>query len=332
MRPIIIAEAGVNHNGDYEMALRMVDAAKKAGADYIKFQTFKAEKLVTASGETADYQKRNCKEESQIDMLRKLELSFKQFEEIARYCKDKGIGFLSTPFDPESIDFLASLGMDYMKVPSGEITNLPYLRRVAATGIPAIISTGMCSIEDIENALMPFYSAGYDSSRLTLLHCTTEYPTPMRDVNLRAMLTMHERFGLPTGYSDHTQGIEVALAAAALGATVIEKHFTLSRTLPGPDHIASLEPDELAALVKGVKRISEALGSGKKEVTDSERGNIKVARKSIVASRHISKGEILTEENLTVKRPATGISPMLWDEVVGTKATQDFEEDEVISR
>lgn len=330
MKPIIIAEAGVNHNGDFDMACRMVEEAKKAGADYVKFQTFKAENLVTEGGEAAEYQKQNCNADSQFEMLKKLELSFDRFALLAQYCKEVGIGFLSTPFDFESIDFLASLEMDYMKVPSGEITNLPYLRRIASTGIPVIISTGMSTAEDITDALKPFYAAGYESDRLILLHCTTQYPTPMRDVNLKAMLTLRELFGLQTGYSDHTEGIEISLAAAALGACVIEKHFTLDRRLPGPDHKASIEPHELASLVKKARNISEALGSEKKFVTDSEKANIKVARKSIVASRPIRKGEILTENNLTVKRPGTGISPMKWDEVIGRKAIKNFMKDDEI--
>lgn len=327
---IVIAEAGVNHNGSLKRALEMVDAAKEAGADYIKFQTFKADRLVTAESATAEYQQNNCRATSQLEMLRALELSFEAFRKLAAYCRERRIGFLSTPFDETSIDFLASLGMDYMKVPSGEITNLPYLRRVAATGIPAIISTGMSTMKEIEEALNVFYRAGYDPSALTLLHCTTEYPAPLQDVNLRAMVTLGKEFGLKYGYSDHTKGIEVPLGATALGASVIEKHFTLSRYLPGPDHVASLEPDELREMIIGIHRIGFALGDGVKRVTPSESKNIPIARKSIVASRPIRRGEVFSEENLTVKRPGTGLSPMLWDSLLGTPSPKDFLQDELI--
>ncbi len=328
--PIIIAEAGVNHNGNLDNALQMVEAAKQAGADYIKFQTFKADCLVTPDGETAEYQKNNCDADSQLEMLRSLELSFDDFKTIAMYCKELEIGFLSTPFDKESIDFLASLGVDFMKIPSGEITNLPYLRRIASTGIPTIISTGMSTNDDIAKALDVFFKEGYTAEKLTLLHCNTEYPTPMEDVNLKAMVTMHEMFGIPTGYSDHTRGIEIPVAATALGAVVIEKHFTLNRSLPGPDHAASLEPEELAKMVTTIRNVSIALGSGEKRVTESERKNQSIARKSIVAARDIKAGEVLSEENLTTKRPATGLSPMFWDEVIGTTATKDFPKDSLI--
>lgn len=329
--PIIIAEAGVNHNGDLDNALQMVEAAKQAGADYIKFQTFKADCLVTPAGKTADYQKNNCNADSQLEMLRSLELSFDDFKTIAMYCKELEIGFLSTPFDRESIEFLASLGIDFMKVPSGEITNLPYLRSIASTGIPTIISTGMSTNDDIAKALDVFFKEGYTSEKLTLLHCNTEYPTPMADVNLKAMVTMCDMFGIPTGYSDHTPGIEIAVAATALGAVVIEKHFTLSRTLPGPDHAASLEPDELAKMIKAIRNVSIALGSGEKHVTESERKNQSIARKSIVAARDIKAGETFSEDNLTTKRPATGLSPMHWDEVIGTTAGKDFPKDSLIT-
>lgn len=330
--PIIIAEAGVNHNGDFDLALRMVEAAKDAGADYIKFQTFKAEKLVTPDSITADYQKANNEGDSQMEMLRRLELSFEDFKTIALYCKEVGIGFLSTPFDRESIKFLADMGMDYMKVPSGEITNLPYLREIAATGIPAIISTGMCGLEDIRMAIDVFYKAGYKKEQLTLLQCNTEYPTPMRDVNLKAMVTIRKEFDVATGYSDHTKGYEVAIAATSLEAAVIEKHFTLSRKMKGPDHQASLEPEELAAMISAIRNVSEALGSGEKRVTESEKKNMAIARKSIVAARNIKKGETFTEENLTTKRPGTGLSPMLWwDKVIGMEAGEDFPENSLIT-
>lgn len=331
-RPIIIAEAGVNHNGDLDTALHMVEKAADAGADFIKFQTFRADKLVTPDGKTAEYQKNNCNAVSQIEMLRRLELSFEDFKTIAHYCEELGIGFLSTPFDSESIDFLASLGIDFMKIPSGEITNLPYLREIAATGIPAIISTGMAEMEEIRSALNVFYNAGYTADNLIVLQCNTEYPTPMKDVNLKAMVAMRSLLGVPTGYSDHTKGYEVAIAAAALEATVIEKHFTLSRKMEGPDHKASLEPDELAAMVKAIRNVSEALGSKEKTVTESERKNISVARKSIVAARDIKAGEVFSEENLTTKRPGEGLSPMIWwDSLIGRKAQTDFPKDSLIT-
>lgn len=329
--PIIIAEAGVNHNGSIELAKKLVDAAKDAGADYVKFQTFRAENLVTKSSRTASYQKTNCNADSQLDMLKKLELPFEAFAELSRYCTECGIGFMSTPFDAESINFLANLGMDFMKVPSGEITNLPYLRLVAKTRIPVIISSGMSTLGEIEAALNVFYENGYDSSEITLLHCNTEYPTPFTDVNLLAMVTLRDAFGVATGYSDHTKGIEVPVAAAALGAVVIEKHFTIDRNLPGPDHVASLEPHELKAMVSSVRNVTDALGSPRKTVSPSERKNIAVARKSIVASRKITKGEIFSEDNLTVKRPGSGLSPMLWDLVIGKPAIKDFDTDELIS-
>lgn len=329
-RPIIIAEAGVNHNGSLERAFALVDAAAEAGVDYVKFQTFKADRLVTASSRTADYQKANCDADSQLEMLRSLELPFEAFRKLSGYCASKGVGFLSTPFDAESIDFLASLGMDFMKVPSGEITNLPYLRKIAETRIPVIMSTGMSTMGEVEAALEVFYDNGYSHEDIVLLHCNTEYPTPMADVNLLAMVTMRNAFEVATGYSDHTRGIEVPIAATALGATVIEKHFTLSRELPGPDHKASLEPAELAEMVSGIQNVSDALGCPVKQVSSSEAKNRAVARKSIVAARPIAKGEAFTEENLTVKRPGDGLSPMLWDKVIGRTAFRDFSTDEQI--
>lgn len=320
----------MNHNGSLELALEMVDAAAQAGADYIKFQTFKAENLVTSAGTTAAYQKNNCNADSQLEMLRSLELTFDDFIRIKSYCEDKGIGFVSTPFDLESIDFLASLGMDFMKIPSGEITNLPYLRRIAATRMPVVMSSGMSTIGDIEAALEVFYSQGYGQSDITLLHCNTEYPTPFRDVNLIAMVSLRNTFGIRTGYSDHTPGIEVPVAATALGAAVIEKHFTLNRSLPGPDHVASLEPEELSRMVKEIRNVAVSLGSPLKQISDSERKNMAVARKSIVAATDIKEGDIFTEENLTVKRPGDGISPMLWDKIIGRKAVRDFSKDSPI--
>lgn len=320
----------MNHNGSLELALEMVDAAAQAGADYIKFQTFKAENLVTSAGTTAAYQKNNCNADSQLEMLRSLELTFDDFIRIKSYCEEKGIGFVSTPFDLESIDFLASLGMDFMKIPSGEITNLPYLRRIAATRMPVVMSSGMSTIGDIEAALEVFYSQGYGQSDITLLHCNTEYPTPFRDVNLIAMVSLRNTFGIRTGYSDHTPGIEVPVAATALGAAVIEKHFTLNRSLPGPDHVASLEPEELSRMVKEIRNVAVSLGSPLKQISDSERKNMAVARKSIVAATYIKEGDIFTEENLTVKRPGDGISPMLWDKIIGRKAVRDFSKDSPI--
>ena len=327
-RPIIIAEAGVNHNGSPETAVKMVRAAAAAGADYIKFQTFKTESLVTAACEAAAYQKENCNADSQTEMLKKLELGFEDFRFLKEVCAKEGIGFLSTPFDRESILFLAALKPDFMKVPSGEITNLPYLREIAATNIPVIISTGMSTLEDISAALQPFKDAGYENEKIILLHCTTQYPTPYEDVNLRVMTALSKTFGLRTGYSDHTRGIEVPLAAAALGAAVIEKHFTLSRNMEGPDHKASLEPDELCDMVKGIKNVAKALGKNKKEVAASESANMIIARRSIVASRPIEKGEILSETNITCKRPANGISPMNWDTLIGKKSPRRFLADE----
>lgn len=333
-RTLIIAEAGVNHNGSLKRAFEMVDVAAQSGVDYIKFQTFKAELLVNRYAPTAQYQKANLKEnatDSQLDMLRKLELSFNDFIELAQYCREKGVGFLSTPFDFESIGFLASMKLDYMKIPSGEITNLPYLRAIAATKIPVIMSTGMSTVDEVKDAVNVLRTNGLTDSDITLLHCNTEYPTPFSDVNLLAMTSLKNATGLAVGYSDHTLGIEVPVAAVALGATVIEKHFTLDRSLPGPDHAASLVPEELTAMVSSIRHIESALGCQEKFVTDSERKNITVARKSIVAARPIKKGELLTAANITVKRPGNGLSPMLWDSVIGTLASRDFEPDQLIT-
>ncbi len=328
---IIIAEAGVNHNGSIDMAREMIYAAKKCRVDYVKFQTFKAERIANKFAAQAEYQQNNLKKTSpQVDMLRQLELTFTDFRLLNGYCKEIGIKFMSTPFDLESIDFLADIGMDYMKVPSGEITNLPYLRRIAKTGIPVIMSTGMCRMGEIEDAMDVLYNGGLSTDKITLLHCNTEYPTPMIDVNLRAMDTLRAAFGTKVGYSDHTKGIEVPIAAVAMGASVIEKHFTLDRTLPGPDHVASLEPDELKQMVDSIRNIEKAIGHSEKQVSASERKNIQVARKSIVAACDIKRGEVLTEKKLTVKRPGNGISPMRWDSVIGQKAKRDFQEDELI--
>ena len=330
-RTLIIAEAGVNHNGSIEMAKRLIEKAADAGVDYVKFQTFKSEKLVSRHATKAEYQKANTDgEDSQLKMLQQLELSHSDHLQLIEHCNHCGVKFLSTAFDLDSIDFLASLNLDLWKIPSGEITNLPYLRRIAQKGGKVIMSTGMCTIEDIEMAVNVLISNGTPRENITLLHCNTEYPTPWGDVNLRAMHDIAQRLNLPVGYSDHTQGIEVPIAAVALGATVIEKHFTLDNNLPGPDHKASLEPHALKAMVEAIRHIELSLGNGVKEISESERKNIAIARKSIVAATHISAGEIFTEENLTVKRPGGGISPMRWDEIIGTPATRNYLPDEMI--
>ena len=325
----IIAEAGDNHNGDFNTALKLVDVAKRAGADCLKFQTFVTEEIISKYAEMAEYQKKNTgKEESQFEMVKRLELSFDEFRKIKEYCDRVGIQFLSTPFDLKSVDFLNELGVPFFKIPSGEITNYPYLIKIAHTGKPVVMSTGMCEPDEILAAINVLEKNG--SGEITLLHCNTEYPTPLKDVNLYAMRTMKKMFGKKVGYSDHTKGIEVPVAAVALGACVIEKHFTLDKNMPGPDHKASLEPDELGRMVKNIRNIEIALGDGVKRVSESERKNIAIARKSIVARRNIQEGEILTEENLAVKRPGTGINPMQWMEVLGTRAVRDFKEDELI--
>lgn len=327
----IIAEAGVNHNGSLELAMRLADAAAAAGADVVKFQTFKAANIVTKDASKADYQKETTGEgSSQYEMLRKLELSPSDHETLIEHCRRIGIRFWSTAFDLESVDFLHSLGLGLWKIPSGEITNYPYLRKIAGLNEQVIMSTGMSTEEDIRNALDALACNGQDLDKVILMHCNTQYPTPMEDVNLRAMDTMREKFGLPVGYSDHTQGIEVPVAAVARGAVAIEKHFTLDRNMEGPDHKASLDPEELKDMVTAVRNIEKALGSGEKRVSDSEAGNIAVARKSIVAARPIAKGETFAEDNLTVKRPGTGISPMRWEEIIGERAIRDFKEDELI--
>ena len=329
MSSYIIAEAGVNHNGSLELAKNLVDKAKEAGADCVKFQTFIASQIVSKNAVKADYQKKQtANSESQHEMLKKLELSFDDFTELHNYCKEIGIEFLSTAFDFESIDFLNQLGMQVWKIPSGEITNLPYLIKIAKLNKKVILSTGMSTMREIEDAVNILKDHG--ASELIILHCTTEYPTPYEDVNLNAMLAIKERFGYEVGYSDHTMGIEVPIAAVALGAKVIEKHFTLDRTMDGPDHKASLEPSELKTMVDAIRNIELSMGTGIKEPADSEKKNIAIARKSIVANKSIKKGEILTEQNLTVKRPGDGISPMKWFEIIGTKAIRDFEEDELI--
>ena len=328
MSAYIIAEAGVNHNGSFELACRLADAAKDAGADCVKYQTFKSENLVSKDAQKAEYQKKTTGDSSQQDMLKKLELSYDSFVRLKEYCDKIGICFLSTPFDFESIDFLNSLDMPFWKIPSGEVTNYPYLVALAKTGKPVVMSTGMCEMNEIADAIKVLKDNG--TKDIKLLHCNTEYPTPFEDVNLTAMKTMREAFGVEVGYSDHTKGIEVPIAAVALGATIIEKHFTLDRNMEGPDHKASLEPQELKQMVCSIRNIEKAIGTGDKTPSASEKKNITIARKSIVAKKEIKAGEVFTVENITVKRPGTGISPMRWNEVLGTKALRDFNEDEKI--
>ena len=325
---IVIAEAGVNHNGSFETACQLVDAAKEADADYIKFQTFHSENLVSGSAKKAAYQIKTTGEDSQLNMLKNLELTEQEFIQLKSYCKEKGIRFLSTPFDYESIMFLNELDIPFWKIPSGEVTNYPYLVALAKTGKPIVMSTGMCELSEIASAIHVLKENG--AGEVTLLHCNTEYPTPFEDVNLRAMLTLKEEFGCEIGYSDHTKGIEIPLAAVALGATIIEKHFTLDRNMEGPDHKASLEPDELGKMIKSIRNVEIAMGSKYKKPSESEKKNINIARKSIVARIDICKGDAFTEKNITTKRPGNGISPMKWNEVLGQTAKRDFDKDELI--
>lgn len=329
---LIIAEAGVNHNGSIELAKRLIDAAADAGVDYVKFQTFDAKKLASKNAKKADYQEKNMKEsrDSQQDMLSKLEISQEDHYTLIEYCKSKNIKFFSTAFDLTSLEFLDNLKLGLWKIPSGEITNYPYLRRIAQTKDPIILSTGMSDLEDIENAIDALCKNGASKDNITVLHCNTEYPTPMQDVNLKAMNFIAQKLGVKIGYSDHTLGIEVPIASAALGATIIEKHFTLDRNMDGPDHKASLEPHELKEMVRAIRNIELALGDEDKKVTPSELKNIAIARKSIVAAANIKKGDIFTNENVTVKRPGTGISPMKWNEIIGQKAIKNFSEDDLI--
>lgn len=328
-RTLIIAEAGVNHNGSLEIAKKLVDEAFESGADIIKFQTFISENVISRFADKAEYQKINDpNSENQLEMVKKLELSFYDFLKLEEYCMVKGIEFMSTPFDFESIEFLNTIGMKRWKIPSGEITNLPYLIKIARFNQPVILSTGMSTIEEIETAVNILRNNGV--SDLTVLHCTTEYPAPVTDVNLYAMLTIKEKFGVRVGYSDHTIGIEVPIAAVVLGATVIEKHFTLDKNMEGPDHKASLEPHELKEMVDAIRNVEKALGDGVKQPAESERKNMVIARKSVVAKTQIRKGELFTEQNLTVKRPGNGISPMKWFDIIGQKAIRDFQEDELI--
>jgi N,N'-diacetyllegionaminate synthase len=330
-KTLIIAEAGVNHNGDMQLAKQLIDAAAGAGADFVKFQTFNADRQVTRLAKKADYQTQTTDSaESQHDMLRRLELTEAMHTELIAHCATHNIGFFSTGFDIESVDLLVRLGLDHFKIPSGEITNLPYLRHIGRLGKAIILSTGMATLGEIEAAIDVLEQAGTPRAKLTVLQCTTEYPTPMNEVNLRAMQSIQAAFGVAVGYSDHTRGIEVAIAAVAMGATVIEKHFTLDRKLPGPDHQASLEPAELSAMVAAIRNIEAALGDGIKRLTPSEARNKPVARKSLVARCVIKAGEEFTAVNLTTKRPGTGISPMRWDEFLGNKALRDYAADELI--
>jgi len=330
-RTLIIAEAGVNHNGDLNLAKQLIDAAAQAGADLVKFQTFNASRQVTRVAKKADYQAQTTDgKESQHDMLQRLELTVEMHQELISHCATRNIGFFSTGFDIKSIDLLLELGIKHLKIPSGEITNLPYLRHIGQLAKNTILSTGMATLGDIEAAINVLELAGTPRSKITVLHCTTEYPTPMSEVNLRAMQSIQAAFDVAVGYSDHTRGIEVATAAVAMGATVIEKHFTLDRTLPGPDHQASLEPAELKAMVVAIRNIETALGDGIKRPTLSEVRNKPVARKSLVTCQAIKAGEVFTEKNITAKRPGIGISPMRWDEVIGRIAPRDFEADELV--
>lgn len=331
MRTLIIAEAGVNHNGDLDLARKLIDVAVDAGADLVKFQTFSAERLVTAKAPKAEYQTRSVgAQESQFDMLQRLELSLDAHHELITYCTKRGITFFSSGFDIESVNFLAGLGQDKFKIPSGEITNLPYLRNIGRHGRDVILSTGMSTLGDIETALRVIEEAGTPRSRITVLHCSTEYPTAMCDVNLRAMLSIAQAFAVKVGYSDHTQGIEVAIAAVALGASVIEKHFTLDRNMLGPDHKASLEPEELKAMVNAIRNIEIALGDGVKRLTPSEIRNQPIVRKSLVAAKPIVAGELFCQDNLAVKRPGTGVSPMLYDSYLDRVAVRDYVAGELI--
>lgn len=332
-RVIIIAEAGVNHNGSLEKAFQLVDAAVNAGVDYVKFQTFKATNLVSKEAKKAEYQKENTNDhtETQLEMLQKLELSHEDHEKLIDYCNTQGVKFFSTAFDLESLAYLSTIGMDMVKIPSGEITNLPYLRKAAILFSKVILSTGMATLKDIKDALDVFLQAGISKNNITILHCNTEYPTPMNDVNLKAMLHIQKEFGTAIGYSDHTLGIEVPIAAVSLGAVIIEKHFTLDKTMDGPDHKASLDPQELKAMVIGIRNIELAMkGTGLKEPSESEKKNMAIARKSIIAKQNIKIGEVFSEVNLTTKRPGTGISPMRWEDVIGKVARKDFLEDDLI--
>jgi N,N'-diacetyllegionaminate synthase len=333
IRTLIIAEAGVNHNGDLELAKQLIDVAAKAGADYVKFQTFSADRIVSRSASKADYQQQATgASETQYEMLKRLELSHEMHLELIKHCEMQSIKFLSTGFDIESVELLVDLGIDLIKIPSGEITNLPCLRFIGSLGLPVILSSGMSTMKEIGDALLILEQTGLRRDQITVLHCTTEYPAPMSEVNLRAMNNICTTFGVAVGYSDHTVGIEVSIAAVALGASVIEKHFTIDRSLPGPDHRASLEPNELIAMVKAIRNVEVALGSDVKEPTISEIKNIRIVRKSILAGRKIEVGEILSASNLVVKRPGDGVSPMHWDQLIGQIASRNYLPDEMIDQ
>ena len=331
MSVFIIAEAGVNHNGSVQLAYKLIDVASALGVNAVKFQTFKAENLVSKNAQKAEYQKQATNQsESQFNMLKKLELDTNAHKKLINYCKKKDIVFLSTPFDHESIDLLNELELQIFKIPSGEITNLTYLRHIGSLGKEVILSTGMSTLKEIEEALIILTSAGTSKENITILHANTMYPTPMEDVNLRAMQTIQDKFGVAVGYSDHTLGIEVDIAAVAMGATIIEKHFTLDKTMDGPDHKSSISPEELKAMVSSIRNIEKALGSSIKKPSKSEKPNITMARKSIVASKSIKKGELFTEKNITIKRPGTGISPMKWDNILGKVAERDYQLDDLL--
>ncbi len=328
---IIIAEAGVNHNGSIKMAKELIDVAAEADADFVKFQTFKADSLVTKKADKADYQKKlTVNNESHFEMIKQLELDKYAHEELIAYCMQKNVQFLSTAFDIESANLLAEFDIQIYKIPSGEITNLPLLRHIGGLGKPVIMSTGMASLEEVRSSIDVLIDAGVNKNDLTILHCNTEYPTPMSDVNLNAMQTIYKNFKVQIGYSDHTLGIEVPIAAVAMGASVIEKHFTLNRKLSGPDHAASLEPHELKSMIQAIRNIEKAMGDGIKKISPSEKKNILIARKSIVAKKEIFKGDKFSEKNLTVKRPGDGISPMLWDSIIGTYSDRNYKADELI--
>jgi len=330
-KTFIIAEAGVNHNGKVKLAFDLIEAAKDAGADAVKFQTFKADSLVSRKAVKADYQKKTTNsDESQYEMIKRLELSLDDHQKLIEYCKSKDIEFLSSPFDLNSIDLLKELGLVTFKIPSGEITNLPYLRKIAGYNKNVILSTGMSDLGEIEDALDILILGGTEKEKITVLQCNTEYPTPYEDVNLKVLFTIKNAFNVKVGYSDHTKGIEVPIAAVALGAEVIEKHFTLNRNMEGPDHKASLEPDELKNMIDAIRNIEKAMGDGIKKPSKSEIKNKTIARKSLIAVREIKKGELFSEENIGIKRPGNGISPMRWDEVIGKIAFQDFAVDDLI--
>ncbi|EAI7261968.1 MULTISPECIES: N-acetylneuraminate synthase [Campylobacter] len=331
IKTLIIAEAGVNHNGDMNLAKKLIEVASEAGADYVKFQTFKTELCISKNAQKAEYQlKTTSHEESQFDMIKKLELSKQDHEVLIEHCKKCNIKFLSTAFDLKSIDLLVELGVEIFKIPSGEITNLPYLKKIAKLNKNIILSTGMTSLGEIEMALDVLIDNGTQRNKITILHCNSEYPTPFKDVNLKAMQTIKEAFKLPVGYSDHTLGVTIPIAAVAMGACVIEKHFTLDKNMQGPDHLASLNPDELKTMVQSIRELEQALGNGIKKPSESETKNINIGRKSLVAASPIKKGDFFTEKNLGVKRPGNGISPMEWDNIIGKVAEKNFDIDELI--